>query len=288
MTKNSTRYSASSVNLAYASLVEAVLELGMDGMDRTGVGTKSFFGEYAHYNMKEVEEGKYIVPIITLKKVHLPSVVHELLWMLSGSTNVKYLQDNGVRIWNEWADENGELGPVYGSQWRNFGDLGCDQIKSLEKSLRDNPRGRRHILSAWNPAEVDRMALPPCHMFAQFYVDGKQRLHCQMYQRSADLFLGVPFNVLQYSLLTVMLARVLGYGVGSFKHVLGDLHVYHNHIDLAYNMLDRDFKSLESGTPLEMPTLTLPKRDSILDYTFEDFVWGDYVHHPHMAAKVAV
>lgn len=279
----------STVNYQYASLLETVLELGFDSMDRTGVGTKSFFGDTAHYDLAEVSEGRYKVPIITLKKVHLPSVIHELLWMISGSTNVKYLQDNKVRIWNEWADENGELGPVYGSQWRNFGNTGTDQIKKLEQSLRNNHRGRRHILSAWNPAEVDNMALPPCHMFAQFYVDGKNRLHCQMYQRSADLFLGVPFNVLQYSLLTIMLARVLDYEVGSFRHVLGDMHIYHNHIDLAYEMLDRDFRSLPSGQMLNMPEISIPKKSSITEYVYGDFaISDDYIHHPHMAAKVAV
>lgn len=283
------RHSAAKVNEQYAFLVEKTQEIGFVDMDRTGVGTKSTFGGYAEYSMRQLESGAYQLPIITLKKVHLPSVIHELLWMISGSTNIKYLKDNKVRIWDEWADANGELGPVYGAQWRNFNGEGVDQIKELENSLRNNKRGRRHILSAWNPARIKDMALPPCHMFAQFYVDNKNKLHCQMYQRSADLFLGVPFNILQYSLLTAMLAKTLDYGVGSFKHVLGDMHIYTNHIDLAYDMLDRDLLKLPDGTNLNMPLLFLAKKDSITEYTYDDFTFtDDYVHHPHMAAKVAV
>lgn len=281
--------SPASVNNTYATAVEYVLERGFGADDRTGVGTISAFGWRSEYALSSGKPGEFLLPIITLKKVHIPSVVHELLWMLSGSTNVRYLQDNKIRIWNEWADEKGELGPVYGSQWRNFNGEGIDQIKRLEDSLRNNPRSRRHILTAWNPVEVDNMALPPCHMTAQFFIDNQNRLHCQMYQRSADLFLGVPFNILQYSLLTAMLARVLDLGVGKLSHVMGDFHIYSNHLEQVTEMLTRDPKYTAEGTLLTMPKLMLPKRESVVDYRFEDFQWSsDYTHHPHLAGKVAV
>lgn len=280
--------SAAHVNYQYISLIDTVLELGSEVLDRTGVGTTSWFGDTSEYKLAR-EDDLFSVPILTLKKVHIPSVIHELLWMLSGITNIKYLTDNKVRIWNEWADKNGELGPVYGAQWRNFDNSGVDQIKELENSLRNNPKSRRHILSAWNPAQIANMALPPCHMFAQFYIDGKNRLHCQMYQRSADLFLGVPFNILQYSLITIMLARVLDLDVGTFRHCLGDMHIYNNHKEVVDIMSNRSCKYLKDDVLLTMPKIRLPKKNSILDYVYEDFeIVGEYIHHPHLAAPVAV
>jgi len=278
------------VNAQYAELMEYVAECGEESLDRTEVGTYSVFGNNTvAFPLWYTEEYGAKLPIISTKKVHIPSVVHELLWMISGSTNIKYLVDNKVSIWNAWADEKGELGPVYGAQWRNFNGEGVDQIKQLEHDLRTNPKSRRHILTAWNPAQLSKMALPPCHAFAQFYVDGSNNLHCQLYQRSADLFLGVPFNILQYSLLTAMLARVCGYGLGRFTHIFGDLHIYKNHIDQAHQLMERNFVEREDKVLYQTPLLKLPKRDSITEYTYADFEWvGEYIHGAHISALVAV
>lgn len=274
--------STTCINAQYAEVIEMLIHQEAKRPDRTKTGTSSIFGVRNIYNLKDG------LPIITLKKVHLKSIIHELLWMISGSTNIKYLNDNGVTIWDEWADSNGELGPVYGSQWRNFNGEGVDQIKELEYELKNNPHSRRLILSAWNPAQTKKMALPPCHMFAQFYVD-EGELSCQMYQRSADMFLGVPFNMVQYAVLTQMLAKVCGYGVGYLHHIIGDAHLYSNHVEQAKKMISRGWTNTEEGQPLSRPTLLLPNKESITDYVYDDFMWqGNYIHHPHIAAPVAV
>jgi len=272
-----------STNYKYGKLLYDVYCKGETfDTDRTGTGTKALFGTQVKYDMSMGNDGSALLPIITTKKVHIPSVVHELLWMLSGDTNISYLNKNKVSIWDEWADSNGDLGPVYGAQWRNFG--GVDQIKELEKSLR-NPRSRRHILSAWNPAQLKDMALPPCHMMAQWFVDGDEKLHCQMYQRSADMFLGVPFNILQYSILTYMLARVLRYKLGTFTHVIGDCHIYLNHLEQVEEFIERD----PNNSKHSVPSLYLPIKESITDYTYEDFKWlGEYIHDKHIPAPVAI
>jgi len=261
----------------YHDLLQHILDNGTKKEDRTGTGTLSVFG----YQMRfDLSEG---FPCVTTKKLHLRSIIHELLWFLQGDTNIKYLKDNKVRIWDEWADENGNLGPVYGYQWRSWPDGNggtIDQITKLVDSLKNNPDSRRHIVSAWNVADVDNMALPPCHTLFQFYVaDGK--LSCQLYQRSADTFLGVPFNIASYALLTMMLAQVCGYEAGDFVHTFGDAHIYSNHIEQVQLQLTRDFRPL--------PTMKInPEVKNIFDFTYEDFELINYDPHPHIKGEVAV
>ena len=261
----------------YLDLMRHVLDTGHDKSDRTGTGTRSVFGWQARFDLANG------FPMVTTKKLHLKSIVHELLWFLQGDTNIAYLKENGVRIWDEWADENGDLGPVYGKQWRRWetpdGRL-IDQISQLVNSLKNNPDSRRHLVSAWNPGDVDQMALPPCHCLFQFYVaDGK--LSCQLYQRSADIFLGVPFNIASYALLTLMLAQVCGYQPGEFIHTFGDAHIYSNHFAQAELQLSRQ--------PRSLPTLWInPEVKDIFSFRFEDFRLEGYDPHPHISAPVAV
>ena len=261
----------------YLDLLRHVMENGVDKGDRTGTGTRSVFGYQMRFNL---EDG---FPVLTTKKLHLRSIIHELLWFLSGDTNIKYLHDNGVTIWDEWADENGDLGPVYGYQWRSWPNPNgedIDQIAQVVNSLKNNPDSRRHIVSAWNPAEVDQMALPPCHSLFQFYVaDG--RLSCQLYQRSADLFLGVPFNIASYALLTMMMAQVTGLKVGEFVHTLGDVHIYSNHFEQVKEQLSRE--------PRALPVMKInPDVNSIFDFKYEDFTLEGYDPHPTIKAPIAV
>jgi thymidylate synthase len=261
----------------YLDLMQHVLDHGAQKHDRTGTGTVSVFGYQMRFNLQEG------FPMVTTKKLHLKSIIHELIWFLSGDTNIKYLKDNGVKIWDEWADENGDLGPVYGSQWRSWPkpDGGkIDQITQIINTIKNNPDSRRIIVSAWNVADIEHMALPPCHAFFQFYVaDGK--LSCQLYQRSADIFLGVPFNIASYALLTMMVAQVCGLEYGDFIHTLGDAHLYNNHIEQAKLQLSRDAKTL--------PTMEInPDVKDIFSFKFEDFSLKDYEPHPHIKGVVAV
>ncbi|MGI6856654.1 thymidylate synthase [Mesorhizobium sp. 1B3] len=261
----------------YLDLLQHVLETGVDRGDRTGTGTRSVFG----YQMRfELRRG---FPVTTTKKLHLKSIIHELLWFLAGDTNIKYLNDNGVTIWDEWADENGDLGPVYGAQWRSWpapDGRSIDQIASLLLQIRKNPNSRRLIVSAWNPAEVEAMALPPCHCLFQFYVS-EGRLSCQLYQRSADIFLGVPFNIASYALLTMMIAQVTGLEPGEFIHTLGDAHLYHNHFDQAREQLAR--------SPKPLPTLWInPAITDLFAFRYEDFRLENYVADPSIRAPIAV
>ena len=261
----------------YLDLMQHILDNGASKTDRTGTGTLSVFGHQMRFDL---EKG---FPLLTTKKLHLRSIIHELLWFLSGSGNVQYLQENGVTIWNEWADENGDLGPVYGVQWRSWPtpDGGAvDQITQVVDQLRNNPDSRRMIVNAWNVGMIDRMALPPCHALFQFYVaDGK--LSCQLYQRSADVSLGVPFNIASYALLTLMMAQVCHLKPGEFIHTLGDAHLYSNHLDQAKLQLSRDVRP--------QPVMKInPAVDSIFDFKFEDFELQNYDPHPHIAAAVAV
>ncbi|QHA36654.1 thymidylate synthase [Rossellomorea marisflavi] len=261
----------------YLDLCRHVLDNGTEKGDRTGTGTISTFG----YQMRfDLQEG---FPLVTTKKLHVKSIIHELLWFLNGDTNVKYLQDNGVRIWNEWADENGELGPVYGHQWRSWpGKDGktIDQIKNLITTIKNNPDSRRMIVSAWNVADVDSMALPPCHCLFQFYIsDGK--LSCQLYQRSADVFLGVPFNIASYALLTMMVAQVCDLEPGEFVHTFGDVHIYQNHVEQVNLQLTRE--------PRPLPKLEInPDVKDIFGFRFEDFTLSGYDPHPHIKGVVSV
>jgi thymidylate synthase len=261
----------------YLELLDYVLKNGTEKSDRTGTGTISTFGYQMRFNFNDG------FPLITTKKIHLKSVIYELLWFLRGDTNVKYLQDHNVRIWNEWADENGEMGPIYGYQWRSWPktDGGyVDQISEVISSIKNNPHSRRHIVSAWNPGELEKMALPPCHILFQFYVNNG-KLSCQLYQRSADLFLGVPFNIASYSLLTMMIAQVTGLVPHEFIHTFGDAHIYNNHIEQVKTQLSR--------TPKERPVMKLnPERTSIFDFTYEDFTLENYDPHPHIKGKVSV
>ena len=267
---------------AYLDLMRDVLENGEDRADRTGTGTLSVFGRQVRYDLREG------FPCLTTKKLHLRSIIHELLWFLKGDTNIGYLQENGVRIWDEWADEAGELGPVYGRQWRSFpapDGRTVDQIAELVHGLRGDPHSRRHLVVAWNPGEVNRMALPPCHCLFQFFVhepeSARPGLSCQLYQRSADLFLGVPFNVASYALLTLMLAQVCDYEPREFIHTFGDVHLYKNHLEQAEEQLTR--------SPRPLPKMWLnPKIREIDDFTFEDFRLEDYEPHPHIKAEVSV
>ena len=261
----------------YLDLMQKVLTEGQKKSDRTGTGTLSIFGHQMKFDLTEG------FPLVTTKKVHLKSIIHELIWFLKGSTNISYLKENGVSIWDEWADENGDLGPVYGAQWRSWPDGNngsIDQIQNLINSINQNPDSRRHIVSAWNPAEVDNMALPPCHSLFQFYVANGE-LSCQLYQRSADIFLGVPFNIASYALLTHMIAQVCNLKVGVFVHTLGDAHLYTNHLDQAKLQLSRDTKNL--------PVLKInPEIKNLFDFKFEDFEILNYNPHPHIKGKVAI
>lgn len=261
----------------YLELMRLVKEQGIRKEDRTGTGTVSIFGHQMRFDLSEG------FPLVTTKNLHLKSIIHELLWFLQGDTNIRYLNENGVRICDEWADEKGELGPVYGHQWRSWpapnGEK-IDQIKQVEQGIKENPDSRRLIVSAWNVGEVESMALPPCHMMFQFYVaDGK--LSCQLYQRSADVFLGVPFNIASYSLLTMMMAKVTGLELGDFVHTLGDAHLYLNHLEQSEKQLTRE--------PKLPPTMRiLGDQQSIFDFKYEDFVLENYEPHPHISAPVAV
>ena len=261
----------------YLNLLQHILDHGIKKQDRTGTGTISTFGYQMRFNL---EEG---FPLVTTKKVHLKSIIYELLWFLNGDTNVKYLQDHGVRIWNEWADENGDLGPVYGYQWRHWrtpDGKEVDQIANLIEGLKKNPDSRRHIVSAWNPADVDDMALPPCHTMFQFYVaDG--RLSCQLYQRSGDTFLGIPFNIASYALLTMMVAQVCGLKPGDFVHTIGDAHIYLNHIEQVKLQLSR--------TPYPLPTMKInPEVKDIFSFQYEDFTLENYQCHPTIKGEISV
>lgn len=261
----------------YETLLRYVKETGVKKADRTGTGTVSIFGYQMRFNLQEG------FPLITTKKLHLKSIIHELLWFLQGSSNIRYLKENGVSIWNEWADENGELGPVYGYQWRNWPtpDGGqIDQIQQAIRTIQKNPDSRRIIVTAWNPADVDKMALPPCHLLFQFYVaDGK--LSCQMYQRSADMFLGVPFNIASYALLTMMFAQVCGLEAGDFVHTLGDTHIYSNHMEQVKLQLSRE--------PRHYPKMIInPNVKSIFDFKYEDFELINYDPYPSIKAPIAV
>lgn len=261
----------------YLDLCEHILNNGIEKKDRTGTGTISVFG----YQMRfDLNDG---FPLLTTKKLHIKSIIHELLWFLKGDTNIRYLNENGVRIWDEWADENGDLGPVYGHQWRSWPDGKggtIDQISQVVEQIKNNPDSRRLIVSAWNVADVNEMALPPCHCLFQFYVaDGK--LSCQLYQRSGDVFLGVPFNIASYSLLTMMIAQACGLKLGEFVHTFGDAHIYLNHIEQVKLQLTR--------TPKTLPTLELNQQvSSIFDFTFEDFHIRNYDPHPHIKGEVSV
>ena len=271
----------------YHDLLKHILKNGTTKTDRTGTGTKSVFG----YQMRfDLSEG---FPLVTTKKVHIKSIIHELLWFLKGDTNIGYLQENGVRIWNEWADERGDLGPVYGHQWRNWNSEGIDQIRNIIEEIKVNPDSRRLLVSAWNPSVLpdttisfkenvarNKAALPPCHAFFQFYVtNGK--LSCQLYQRSADVFLGVPFNIASYALLNLMIAQVCGYAPGDFVHTFGDVHIYSNHMDQIHLQLER--------TPKPLPTMVLnPDCKNIFDFVYEDFELLDYNPHPAIKGQVAV
>jgi len=261
----------------YLDLLQHILDTGTDKSDRTGTGTRSVFG----YQMRfDLSKG---FPVTTTKKLHLRSIIHELLWFLKGDTNVAYLKENQVRIWDEWADENGNLGPVYGYQWRSWptpDGESVDQITDLVKSLKNNPDSRRHIVCAWNVADISKMALPPCHCLFQFYV-ANGRLSCQLYQRSADVFLGVPFNIASYALLTMMLAQVCDLKPGEFIHTFGDVHLYSNHFEQAKLQLSR--------TPLPLPTMKINTEvKDIFSFKFEDFELQNYESHPHIKAEVAV
>ncbi len=261
----------------YLDLMKKILDEGVEKSDRTGTGTKSIFGHQMHFDLSEG------FPLVTTKKIHLKSIIHELIWFLKGSTNIKYLKENGVSIWDEWADESGELGPVYGAQWRSWPNPGkepIDQITSLIDGLKNNPDSRRHIVSGWNPTLIDQMALPPCHTLFQFYVaDGN--LSCQLYQRSADVFLGVPFNIASYALLTHMVAQVCELNPHRFVHTLGDAHLYLNHLDQANLQLTRN--------PKNLPRLKLNKEvKEIFDFKYEDVEILDYEFHPLISAPIAV
>ncbi len=272
----------------YLDLLQHILDNGHQKGDRTGTGTKSVFGYQMRFNL---EEG---FPLLTTKKVHLRSIIHELLWLINGDTNIKYLHDNKVSIWDEWADENGDLGPIYGAQWRNWNNEGIDQISDLIDSIKNNPNSRRHIVTAWNPSVLPdekskdfaknvaegKAALPPCHAFFQFYV-ADNKLSCQLYQRSADVFLGVPFNIASYSLLTMMIAQVCNLGLGDFVHTFGDVHIYNNHIEQVKLQLSRE--------PRQLPTMKLNQEvKSIFDFKYEDFKLDNYNPHDAIKADVSI
>jgi len=261
----------------YLDLLDHVIKTGIEKKDRTGTGTISVFGYQMRFNL---EEG---FPVLTTKKLHLKSIIHELLWFISGDTNIKYLTDNGVKIWNEWADEDGNLGPVYGSQWRSWpadGGKKIDQLSNVISSVKKSPDSRRHIVCAWNVGELDKMALPPCHILFQFYVAGG-RLSCQLYQRSADIFIGVPFNIASYALLTLMVAQETGLKPGDFIHTLGDAHIYLNHIEQVKLQLTRE--------PYKLPKMIInPAVTDISRFRYEDFALTDYISHPHIKGDISI
>lgn len=261
----------------YKDLLQRVMDEGVRKEDRTGTGTISVFGHQMRFNLQEG------FPLLTTKKLHLKSIIHELLWFIKGSTNVAYLQENGVRIWNEWAREDGELGPIYGYQWRSWPDYQgghIDQLKQVIESIKNNPNSRRHIVSAWNVGQLDDMELPPCHILFQFYV-ANGKLSCQLYQRSADIFLGVPFNIASYALLTMMVAQATNLEPGDFVHTLGDSHIYLNHVEQVKLQLTRE--------PRHLPTMTInPEVNDIDGFSFEDFTLSDYNPHPHIKGKISV
>lgn len=261
----------------YLDLLDTILREGTEKKDRTGTGTLSIFGHQMRFSLQEG------FPVVTTKKLHLKSIIHELLWFLRGDTNVRYLQENGVRIWNEWAGEDGELGPVYGAQWRSWTTSDghtIDQISQVVDSLKNNPDSRRHIVSAWNVGDLEKMHLPPCHLLFQFYVAGG-KLSCQLYQRSCDVFLGVPFNIASYALLTLMMAQVTGYQPGDFIWTGGDVHIYTNHLEQVKLQLTRQ--------PLPLPEMKLnPEVSNIFGFTYGDFELVNYQAHPHIPGKVAV
>ncbi|PHR60449.1 MAG: thymidylate synthase [Robiginitomaculum sp.] len=266
----------------YLDLLSHIMSEGIDRSDRTGTGTRGVFGSQMRFDLSKG------FPMLTTKKLHLKSIVHELIWFMSGYTNIAYLKDNGVRIWDDWADENGELGPVYGKQWRSWETSDgrvIDQLTNVVESIKTNPYSRRHIVTAWNPGDVDEMALPPCHCLFQFHVtpnpNGRGKLSCQLYQRSADVFLGVPFNIASYALLTYMMAQVCDLEVGDFVHSFGDVHIYSNHFEQVKKQLARE--------PRTLPTLTLnPEITSLYDFTFADVKITGYKPDPHIKAAVAV
>lgn len=261
---------------SYLDLLDKVLNEGAQQTDRTGTGTLSIFGHQMRFNLSKG------FPLLTTKKIHLQSIIHELLWMLSGQTNIKYLKEKGVRIWNEWADPDGNLGRVYGAQWRSWrkpNGQTLDQISNVIHQIKTNPSSRRHLVVAYNPGEIDEMALPPCHAFFQFYVS-KEKLSCQLYQRSADIFLGLPFNIASYSLLTMMVAQVCGFQPGEYVQTLGDAHLYLNHIPQATLQLKR--------TPLPLPQMEIQPEKSIFDYKMENFKLKNYHPHPRIPAEVSV
>lgn len=262
---------------SYLELLDYALTNGSDRSDRTGTGTLSVFGAQLRFSLTPT------FPLLTTKKLHLRSIIHELLWFLNGDTNIRYLNENNVSIWDEWADENGDLGRVYGAQWTNWKNSNGEsfnQIESVIQSLTQNPSSRRHIVCAWNPGEIHQMALPPCHALFQFYVDGN-KLSCQLYQRSADLFLGVPFNIASYALLTMMVAQVCGYQAHEFIHTFGDLHLYKNHLEQAKEQLSR--------TPRPLPSMHLnPKVTTLHQFQYEDFTLKDYDPHPTIKAPISV
>ena len=261
----------------YLDLLKKIMDEGTVKGDRTGTGTKSIFGYQMRFNLNEG------FPLLTTKKVHLKSIIYELLWFINGDTNIKYLNDHGVTIWDEWADENGELGPVYGAQWRHWKTAEgteIDQLANLMKQLKENPNSRRHIISAWNVAQVDNMALPPCHSMFQFYV-ANNKLSCQLYQRSADVFLGVPFNIASYALFTMMIAKVCGYELGDFVHTFGDTHIYLNHFEQVETQLSRE--------PRALPKMIIHgDQKDIFSFKYEDFELVDYDPHPVIKAPIAV
>lgn len=258
----------------YLDLLKEIMNNGVDKSDRTGTGTRSVFGRQMRFDLSKG------FPLVTTKKVHLKSIIYELLWFIKGDTNIKYLTDHGVRIWNEWADENGDLGPVYGAQWRNWNGEGIDQLADVINRLKTNPNDRRMIVSAWNPGRIAEMHLPPCHMMYQFYV-ADNKLSCMLYQRSCDMFLGVPFNIASYALLTMMVAQVCGFEPGEFVHTLGDTHIYHNHFDQVREQLSRK--------PYPLPQMKInPFVKDINDFKFEDFELVGYQCHDTIKAKVAV
>jgi len=261
----------------YLELLDHVMRTGTEKKDRTSTGTISVFGYQMRFNL---EEG---FPLLTTKKLHLKSIIYELLWFISGNTSIKYLHDNGVKIWNEWADKDGNLGPVYGYQWRSWPAADgrkIDQLVNVINSIKESPDSRRHIISAWNVGEIEKMALPPCHIMFQFYV-AAGKLSCQLYQRSCDIFLGVPFNIASYALLTLMVAQVTGLKPGEFIHTLGDAHIYLNHIDQVKLQLTR--------TPYKLPKMNInPSVNDILRFRFEDFTLSDYIAHPHIKGEISV
>ncbi len=261
---------------SYLSFLKEIMEQGIDRKDRTGTGTRSIFGYQMKFNLSQG------FPLVTTKKLHLKSIIYELLWLIKGDTNVKYLQDNNVRIWNEWADESGNLGRIYGAQWRDWktpDGKTIDQLLNTIEAIKSDPYSRRHLIVAFNPGELDKMALPPCHAFFQFYV-AKERLSCQLYQRSADAFLGVPFNIASYSLLTLMMSQVCNLKPGFFVHTFGDAHIYHNHFEQIKLQLTRE--------PHPLPQMRIKPEKNLLDYKYENFELLNYKYHPAIKGRVAV